>query len=201
MNSRSVPFKPARISVLNHESDSWSASEIVIFSIAATALPSCDGWSAVNHWIKNGSSRESAISFTPICFHLRSLPSGRVRWPSFALRPNFSSTCEISSVGRTQVCQPPPSCAFLLTALPQGVCSVAGWSRGQTTSMYWPLWRGSVKLRVPNYENYGHKTCSVMTASACPIVFRIILGATVFDVEPLSIGVTRFPCLIHILMT
>jgi hypothetical protein len=33
--------------------------------------------------------------------------------------------------------------------LPQGVCSVAGWSSGQTTSMYWPSWSGIVKLRVP----------------------------------------------------
>ena len=157
MNSISAPFNPARISVLNHESDSWSASEIVIFSIAATALPSCDGWSAVNHWMKNGSSRESVISLTPICFHLRSVPSGRVRWPWVALRPNFSSTFEISSVAKTHVSQPPPSCAFLLTALPQGVCSVAGWSSGQTTSMYWPFWRGSVKLRVPSVGARHHQ--------------------------------------------
>jgi len=86
-------------------------SAIVIFSIEATAFPSCDGWSEVNHWIKNGSSRESVISLTPICFHFRSLPSGRVRWPSIALRPNFSSTFEISSVAKTQVSQPPPTCA------------------------------------------------------------------------------------------
>ena len=111
-NSTSAPFNPPRISVLNHESDRWSVSAIVIFSIAATAFPSCDGWSAVSHWIKNGSSRESVISLTPIYFHFRSLPSGRVRWPSIALRPNFSSTFEISSVAKTQVSQPPPSCAL-----------------------------------------------------------------------------------------
>jgi len=43
-----------------------------------------------------------------------------------ALRPNFSSTFEISSVAKIQASQLPPSCAFLLTALLQGVCSVAG---------------------------------------------------------------------------
>ena len=38
-----------------------------------------------------------------------SVPSGRVRWPSTALRPNFSSIGEISSVLNTQVSHPPPS--------------------------------------------------------------------------------------------
>ena len=122
--------RPFRISDLNQESDSWSLSEITIFSILETVCPSLDGWSSVSHWMKNGSSLESVISLTPICFHLRSVPSGRVRWPSTALRPNFSSIGAMSSVLNTQVSQPPPSCAFFETALPQGVCSVAGWSSG-----------------------------------------------------------------------
>jgi imidazolonepropionase-like amidohydrolase len=55
----------------------------------------------------------------------------------------------MSSVLNTQVNHPPPSVAFTDTARPQGVCSVAGWSKGQTTSIYCPFFNGAVKFLVP----------------------------------------------------
>ena len=60
--------------------------------------------------MKNGSSREPRISLTPICFHIRSLPSRRVGLGSIVLRPDLSSVFEMSSVAKTQVSQLQPSC-------------------------------------------------------------------------------------------
>jgi hypothetical protein len=58
-----------------------------------------------------------------------------------------------------------------------------------------------VKLRVPNYENYGRKTFSIMTASAGPRMSRVVIGATAQALKSLSGHLTRFPCLMLDLIT
>lgn len=44
-------------------------SIIEIASIAVTAFQSCDGWSAADARMKNGSPRVSAILLTPVYSH------------------------------------------------------------------------------------------------------------------------------------
>jgi hypothetical protein len=56
------------------------------------------------------------------------------------------STGLMSSVLKTHVNHSPPSWAFIDIALPHGVYSVAEWSSGQTTSMYWPFARGACEV-------------------------------------------------------
>lgn len=60
----------------------------------------------------------STISFIPNCSRFKSDPFGRVRSPSIISRPNFETIGPMSLVLDSHVNQPPPTFAFIETALP-----------------------------------------------------------------------------------